>query len=81
MPRQIPTKRENVDVEGDMLTTAEAARLLGLAQSTLSKWRVKRKGPRFFKLGHAVRYLQSDIDAFLTSRAKLSNRKPRGKSS
>lgn len=51
------------------LNTKDAASHLGLASSTLEKARVHGTGPRYIKLGRAVRYLTSDLDAFLQSRA------------
>jgi len=57
----------NEGVSTNMLTTHEAARLLGLSPSTLNKWRVYGRGPRFVKLGRAVRYQRTDLDAYLAS--------------
>ncbi len=51
-----------------ILTTPQAARYLGLAVSTLNKWRCSRDGPRFLKLGRAVRYRRQDLDAFVMAR-------------
>lgn len=51
-----------------VLNTRDAARYLGLAVSTLNKWRCHGGGPEFLKLGRAVRYRQQDLDAFLASR-------------
>lgn len=50
------------------LTTPEAAHYLGLAVSTLNKWRCHGGGPEFLKLGRAVRYRQDDLDRFLETR-------------
>lgn len=50
------------------LTTREAAQYLGLAVSTLNKWRCHGGGPEFLKLGRAVRYRQDDLDRFLETR-------------
>lgn len=50
------------------LTTREAAQYLGLAVSTLNKWRCHGGGPEFLKLGRAVRYRREDLDAFLATR-------------
>ena len=51
-----------------VLTTTEAAKYLGLAVSTLNKWRCYGTGPRYLKLGRAVRYRQGDLDGFLETR-------------
>ena len=48
--------------------TREAALYLGLAVSTLNKWRCHGGGPQFLKLGRAVRYRKDDLDRFLETR-------------
>ena len=68
---------ENEPVAGDMLTTKEAARYLGLAPATLNKWRVYGTGPTFIKLGRAVRYHRSDLDAYTASNTHLPIHKPK----
>ena len=50
------------------LRTPEAAAYLNVQSSTLEQWRWNGRGPRFSKLGRAVRYRQSDLDAFLDAR-------------
>lgn len=55
-----------------VLTTREAAWHLGLAISTLNKWRVYGDGPVFVKLGRAVRYRREDLEAFIAARSKTS---------
>lgn len=51
------------------LTTKEAARFLGLSHRTLQDWRGDGKGPIFRRFGRAVRYLPSDLRAFMYARA------------
>ncbi|MEL6568289.1 MAG: helix-turn-helix domain-containing protein [Pseudomonadota bacterium] len=48
------------------LTVVEAASYLGLAVSTLNKWRTYGGGPRFMRLGRAIRYRQSELDNYLS---------------
>ena len=53
-----------------LLTSPEAAALLGIKNNTLEIYRVKGLGPRFVKLNPAskrspIRYRQEDLDAFL----------------
>jgi len=49
----------------------EAATYLGLAISTLNKWRCyQQEGPAYIKLGKAVRYRKEDLDAYIL-RAKI----------
>jgi predicted DNA-binding transcriptional regulator AlpA len=39
----------------------EAAEILALSVTTLRKWRWDGSGPRFVKLGKAVRYSKDDL--------------------
>jgi predicted site-specific integrase-resolvase len=57
-----------------MLSTAQAAALLGLRPSTLAAWREdgSQPGLAFFKLGKAVRYRYADIVAFIETRKASS---------
>ncbi|WP_332751040.1 helix-turn-helix transcriptional regulator [Sphingomonas sp. RB1R13] len=54
------------------INTAGAAHYLSLAESTLEKARVTGSGPRYCKLGRAVRYRLSDLDAWMAARAVSS---------
>ena len=49
----------------DLLTTEQTAEWLQLEAQTLAKWRVTGKGPRFVKLGRAVRYRIADVDEWI----------------
>jgi predicted DNA-binding transcriptional regulator AlpA len=46
-------------------TEREVAGLLGLSVATLRAWRHRGQGPRFLRLGRAVRYLPADIEDFV----------------
>jgi predicted DNA-binding transcriptional regulator AlpA len=50
------------------LTASEAARVLGLAPSTLAKLRLSGNGPLYCKLGRRVVYRRDDLVAWLESR-------------
>lgn len=47
---------------GPLLTTGEAADLLGLSEQTLKLNRLAGRGIPFVKLGRAIRYSRSDIE-------------------
>lgn len=51
-----------------LMTVIQAASYLGLAVSTLNKWRCHGGGPVFIKMGRAVRYRAEDLDQFLIER-------------
>lgn len=50
-----------------LLTAAAAGELLATPPKTLESWRTKGKGPKYVKLGHAVRYRYSDIMAYIAA--------------
>jgi predicted DNA-binding transcriptional regulator AlpA len=51
-----------------LLTEREVAVMTGMSVSSVRRWRLLGKGPRYVKVGGvAVRYNTSDIDAWLTS--------------
>lgn len=47
------------------LTEREVSTLLGLSVATLRAWRHRGQGPRFLRLGRAVRYLPADLERFV----------------
>jgi excisionase family DNA binding protein len=50
---------------------AEASEFLGVKPTTLQIWRCTKRYPLpYVKVGRLVRYRQSDLDAFLTSRTQ-----------
>ena len=58
-------------------TPAEAAKRLRLTERTLADWRYRGCGPQYVRLsGRAVRYRQSDVDAFIASRTVTSTSSP-----
>lgn len=46
------------------MTEAQTANYLCLSQETLRRWRAEGRGPAYQKLGRAVRYLRSELDAW-----------------
>ena len=52
----------------DILHTPEAANYLRLSKPTLERMRLTGDGPPYAKLGKAVRYRRTDLDAWLASR-------------
>ena len=65
---------------GGALDTHEAAARTGLSSSTLRKLRLTGQGPRFMKLGRAVRYRPSDLEAWLDGRSVQSTSETAGAS-
>ena len=46
------------------LTDIEVATRLGVSRFTVRSWRLKGVGPRFLKMGRAVRYRPQDVDEY-----------------
>lgn len=59
-----------------MLTEAQAAERLNLRRKTLQTWRYSGRGPRFTKLGGAIRYPEEDLEAFIAENMIEPTRKP-----
>lgn len=56
-----------------LLTTADAAALLGTSRRTLEDWRLRGGGPVFRKVGsRLVRYCDADLARFLDDGARLN---------
>ena len=60
-----------------LLSPKQAAIYLNLAVSSLAKWRVEGIGPRYTKLGSAVRYRRTDLDDWVGSRVQSSTSQDR----
>ncbi len=48
-----------------LLKQKEVEELLGLAPSTIEQWRLRGRGPRWVRLGRAVRYRLSDLTEYM----------------
>ena len=58
-----------LDAQPKVLTARETASFLGLAESTLAKWRCTGDGPQYLKLGKSVKYRLIDLNAWLEDQA------------
>lgn len=68
IPSEYPILPEHI-TPGPMLTDAEVAAQLRAEPSTLRRWRWAGRELAYFKLGtDAVRYTQTDVNAYLASR-------------
>ena len=47
-----------------ILTDVQVAERLGVSRFTVRSWRLKGVGPRFLKMGRAVRYRSQDLDEY-----------------
>jgi predicted DNA-binding transcriptional regulator AlpA len=51
-----------------LLNEHDVARITGLSVASVRRWRLVRQGPKYLKIGAAVRYKQGDLSAWLASR-------------
>jgi predicted DNA-binding transcriptional regulator AlpA len=56
----------------DLLTVAQLARYLQISEDWLNAQRCKGTGPPYTKLGRNVRYLKSEVDAWLKVQSRRS---------
>jgi excisionase family DNA binding protein len=60
-----PNRRRAPASEPDWLTLGQAAKFLGVAQSTIRKWSDLGRVPAFYTPGGHRRYRRSDLEAFI----------------
>ena len=65
IPPRDPIGRRAPTSEPDWLTLGQAAKYLGVAQSTIRKWSDSGRVPAFYTPGGHRRYRRGDLDAFL----------------
>ena len=51
-----------------LLNEYDVARITGLSVASVRRWRFLKQGPKYLKIGSAVRYRPEDITAWLASR-------------
>lgn len=61
----------------ELLTVDEAARWAKVSTSFLNKARISGGGPKFVRLGRAIRYRQADLDAWVAKGVAGSTSEPR----
>jgi predicted DNA-binding transcriptional regulator AlpA len=52
----------------DLLGEYDVARITRLYVASVRRWRYLKQGPKYLKIGSAVRYRPEDINAWLASR-------------
>jgi excisionase family DNA binding protein len=65
--------------EPDWLTLGQAAKYLGMAQSTIRKWSDTGRLPAFYTPGGHRRYRRNDLDEFLDQGGKVGSRRGEGR--
>jgi excisionase family DNA binding protein len=60
----------------EYMTAAEAAEYLRSSKSTLAKRRLTGDGPRYLRIGRAIRYARSELDEWIARSARRSTSEP-----
>jgi predicted DNA-binding transcriptional regulator AlpA len=72
------SERESAAKEGmqSLLNEFDVARVTGLSVASVRRWRLLRQGPRYLKIGAAVRYKPKDVAVWLASRPSGGEQQP-----
>ena len=66
----------SIDSQTKLLTESQVADILNLRVATLRRWRWIGQGPRFIKIGAAVRYDPEQLKAYLAKQVRSSTSDP-----
>jgi len=55
------------DSNQTVLTAATVARMLATTEANLAQLRYRSDGPAYLKLGRSIRYLDSDVRAYISA--------------
>jgi DNA-binding transcriptional MerR regulator len=60
-----------------LLSTAEVADRIGVAEVTLRYWRMHGTGPRWARVGRKIKYTERDLEVWWRAQLKLSDSEQR----
>jgi hypothetical protein len=66
------SKISDAVVPDTLWTTEEVSAVLCISTSSLTKWRLVGRGPRFVRVGSRVRYRPADVAAFIEAGTRSS---------
>ena len=55
-----------------LLTTQQAADILGIKKNTMEGWRLRGEGPTYYKIGKLVKYAEADLDRYIDAQIRRS---------
>jgi predicted DNA-binding transcriptional regulator AlpA len=77
--REYPPRRTGrpriISKPSEIMTEHEVAAFVKMSIATVRRWRLFRTGPKFVKIGSAVRYCRQDVDTWLNSCAATATGK------
>ena len=66
----------SIEFQTKLLNETEVAEILNLQVATLRRWRWMGQGPRFIKIGAAVRYDPQELKVYLSKQVRSSTSDP-----
>jgi predicted DNA-binding transcriptional regulator AlpA len=67
-----PATLDALDARSTTVPPEDAARRLGIEESTLANWRWNGRGPRYVRVGRRVRYRLADLAEWLDQQTRRS---------
>ncbi len=58
----------------NLISSQDAAKILGVSLRTLERWRFNGKGPVFRKIGRRTMYAEDDLNGFIENARRTSTR-------
>ena len=78
-----PTKKDHMANANNtverLLKEHDVARMTSLSVASVRRWRILQQGPKYLKIGAAVRYKFEDVSAWLESRPTGGEHYPSGR--
>ena len=65
-PKSSPVDPLSLPKLPEIMNEHQVAEYLNMSVASVRRWRTFRKGPKFLKIGSAVRYKREDVDAWLS---------------
>ena len=62
-----PIKPPSLPDAPELLNEHQVAKFLQLSVASVRRWRLSRSGPKYLKIGSAVRYRRDDVETWLSS--------------
>jgi len=62
-----PTNPPSLPKQPEMMNEHQVAEFVQLSVASVRRWRLFRKGPKYLKIGSAVRYRRADVETWLNS--------------
>lgn len=68
------TSPDNMPRDHDQyINDRQAAEYLGISLASLRRWRGKCAGPRYYRIGHSIRYRYADLDDYVQIIAPIAH--------